>query len=89
MVTRVQRDWKVTTGYRNLLRLGWGVTLLATYLGAAAAVLDSAGVWWIVAGLALGTILLAALLPEPVPRDQIIEKRTRMGAGTAAAKSYR
>ena len=76
MTTRVQRDWKVTTGYRNLVRLGWGVILLALYLATAAAVLDSSSVWWIVAALATGAILLTSLLPEPVPRDQLVERRT-------------
>ena len=78
MTTRVQRDWKVTTGYRILLRVAWGVVALALYMAAVAAILDSPGVWWIVAGLALGAMGLGALLPEPVPRDQIVERRTRV-----------
>lgn len=75
MTTRVQQDWKVTTGYRVLLRIGWGVMVLAVYLAGAAAVLDSAGVWWMVAGLAVGAIGLVAFLPEPVPRDQLVARR--------------
>lgn len=78
MTTRVHRDWKVTTGYRNLVRLGWGAIALAVYLAGAAAVLDSARVWWMVAGLALSVMLLSALLPEPIPRDQIVERRTHV-----------
>ncbi len=71
MTTRVQRDWKVTTSYWILLRIGWAAIVVAIYFATAAAVLDSMGVWWIVAGLALGVMLLMAALPEPVPRDLI------------------
>jgi hypothetical protein len=76
MTTRVQRDWKVTTGYRMLLRVGWGVIVLAVYLAGAAAVLDSSTVWWIVAALAIGAMAVSAALPEPVPRDEITGRRT-------------
>lgn len=75
MTTRVQRDWKVTTGYRVLLRVGWGVMGLAVYFAAAAAVLDSSGVWWAVAALAVGALLLVSVLPEPVPRDHLVARR--------------
>ena len=75
MTTRVQRDWKVTMGYRILLRIGWAAIAVAIYFAAAAAVLDSIGVWWIVAGLASSVMLLMSLLPEPVPRDLIIGPR--------------
>ena len=78
MTTRVQRDWKVTTGYRVLLRAGWAVMVLALYLTGAAAVLDSARVWWMVVGLAVGALALVAILPEPVPRDQLVARRTRV-----------
>jgi hypothetical protein len=76
MTTRVQRDWKVTTGYRVLLRVGWGVMGLAVYFAAAAAVLDSTSVWWAVAALAAGALGLVSNLPEPVPRDQLVERRS-------------
>ena len=75
MTARVQRDWKVTMGYRILLRIGWAAIAVAIYFAAAAAVLDSIGVWWIVAGLASSVMLLMSLLPEPVPRDLIIGPR--------------
>ena len=79
MTTRVQRDWKVTMGYRILLRVGWGVILLALYLAGAAAAFDSIAGWWAVAGLAIGAMLVSALLPEPVPRDQITGRRNWVG----------
>ncbi len=75
MTTGVQHDWKVTTGYRILLRIGWAVIAVAVYFATAAAVLDSIAVWWIVAGLALAVMTLTAVLPEPVPRDLIIGPR--------------
>lgn len=78
MTTRVQRDWKVTMSYRILLRIGWAVIAVAIYFAAAAAVLDSIGVWWMVAGLALGVMLLMSMLPEPVPQDLIIGPRNRV-----------
>ena len=71
MTTQVQRDWKVTAGYRNLLRIGWAIILVAIYFATAAAVLDSMSVWWIVAGLAVAVLLLMSVLPEPLPRDFI------------------
>lgn len=76
MTTRVQRDWKVTTGYRVLLRVAWGVMGLAVYFTVAAAMLDSASVWWMVAALAAGALWLVSILPEPVPRDHLVERRT-------------
>jgi len=71
MTTQVQRDWKVTASYRNLLRIGWATISVAVYLAAAAAVLDSISVWWIVVGLAVAVLLLMSVLPEPIPRDFI------------------
>ena len=71
MTTQVQRDWKVTASYRNLLRIGWATIFVAIYLAAAAAVLDSMSVWWIVVGLAVGVLLLVSALPEPIPSDFI------------------
>jgi hypothetical protein len=71
MRARAERDWKVSTAYRILTRIGWGVVAMALYFAGAATVLDSVGVWWIVAGLGVGGMLVAAALPEPVPRDYI------------------
>jgi len=75
MTTSVQRDWKVTTGYRIMLKIGWAAISMAIYFAAVAAVLDSMSVWWIVAGLALGVMLLVSALPEPIPRDFLIGSR--------------
>jgi len=75
MTTQVQRDWKVTVSYRNLLRIGWAAISVAIYLAAAAAVLDSISVWWIVVGLAIAVLLLMSVLPEPIPRDFITGTR--------------
>ncbi len=71
-------DWKVTTGYRILVKVGWGMTVLAVYLGVAAFVAGVAQVWWVVAALAVATILMGAMLPEPVPREMITGHRTRV-----------
>lgn len=79
MTTRVRRDWKVTSGYRNLLRVGWALITAAIYFAAAAAVFDSIAAWWIVVGLALGVMLLAGALPEPIPRDLIVGSRNWVG----------
>ncbi|HAX81876.1 MAG TPA: hypothetical protein DCY40_04840 [Actinobacteria bacterium] len=65
------RDWKLTTGHRVLVQVGWGLIALAVYLGAAASWFDTAAIWWAVAGLAVVVILTSLLLPEPVPRDMI------------------
>ena len=75
MATGAQRDWKVTTSYRILVRIGWATIAVAVYFATAAAVLDSIGVWWIVAGLSIGVMLLMAILPEPVPREMIVGPR--------------
>ena len=68
-VTRVP-DWKITTGYRVLVKIGWGVIVLAVYFAGAASILGAV-IWWIVAGLAIIVILTTLLLPEPIPRDMI------------------
>jgi len=78
MTTRVLPDWKVTTGYRIMLRIGWAAISMAIYLGGAAALLDSMRVWWIVVGLALAVMLLVSVLPEPVPHDLLTGPRNRV-----------
>jgi hypothetical protein len=78
MTTRVQPDWKVTTGYRVLLHVGWIIISSAVSLVAAAAVFDLSGTWWMVAGLAAGVLGLVTMLPEPVPRDQLVARRNRI-----------
>ena len=72
------RDWKTTPSYRILVAGCWGVIALAVFLAAAGSMFDAAGVWWTVAGLALVVILVALLLPEPVPHDMLIESRKRL-----------
>lgn len=75
--TRVP-DWKITTGYRILVKIGWAGMALAIYFGAAASILDASAIWWIVAGLAVSVILTSLLLPEPVPRDMIVGHRNHI-----------
>jgi len=60
------------------MKIGWGVVALAVYLAAAAAILDSAAVWWVVAGLAVLAIATAAVLPAPVPEEMIIGGRNHI-----------
>lgn len=69
-------DWKVTTGYRVLLKVGWGVTGFAVYLAAVAVAFGSVTAWWIVAALAIAAMLVGVLLPEPVPREMLNGHRT-------------
>ena len=77
--TRVP-DWKITTGYRVLVKIGWGVIVLAVYFAAAASILHATVIWWIVAGLAVVVILTSLLLPEPLPRDMITGSRNHIDA---------
>jgi hypothetical protein len=71
-------DWKVTTSYRVLVKVGWAAVVLALYLAAAALILESVTVWWAVAALAGGAIMVGLMLPEPVPRDMLNSHRTRV-----------
>ena len=73
-------DWKVTTGYRVLVKIGWGIVILATYLAGAASILDAIAVWWMVVVLALVAILTVLLLPEPVPREMITGPKNHIEA---------
>jgi hypothetical protein len=73
-----QRDWKVTTGYRVMLRIAWAVLILSVYGGAVAVVVGFRGAWWMAAGLAALAMLLTSMLPEPVPADLITEARSRL-----------
>jgi len=79
-VTTIERaaDWKVTVGYRMLLRVGWGLLALAIFGGVVALVVGAPGAWWMAAGLALLAMLVVALLPEPVPAEMITGRRTRI-----------
>ena len=40
-------DWKVTAGYRVLIKIGWALTALAIYLAGAASFLDAVAMWWV------------------------------------------
>ena len=71
-------DWKVTVGYKVLLRVGWGLFALAAYEGSVALVLGVPGAWWMAAGLAVLALLLVAFLPEPVPAGMLTDRRTRV-----------
>ena len=73
MTTQTTRvpDWKITTSYRVLVKIGWAAIVLAIYFAAAASILDAAAIWWAVAGLAALAIVTSLALPEPVPRDMI------------------
>jgi predicted cobalt transporter CbtA len=70
------RDWKLTTGHLVLMKIGWGVVVLAVYLAAAATIFDSAVAWWIVAGLAIIALATALSLPGPVPKELLTGSRT-------------
>jgi hypothetical protein len=76
-------DWKVTTGYRVMLRIAWCMVILSVYGAGVAVLVGFRGVWWVVAGLAASAMLVAALLPEPVPADLITEARSRLDATRA------
>ncbi|MEX0827171.1 MAG: hypothetical protein WD184_10530 [Acidimicrobiia bacterium] len=71
-------DWKVTTSYRVLVKVGWGAVVLAVYFAAAALILQSVTAWWAVAALAGGAIMVGVMLPEPVPRDMLNSHRTHV-----------
>ena len=72
------RDWKVTTGYRVMLRIAWAALILSVYGAVLAVVVGLTGAWWLAAGLAALAMLLVAFLPEPVPADLITEARSRL-----------
>ncbi len=71
-------DWKVTTGYRVMLAVGWGAFMLAAYLAVVAAVLEFPEVWWVAGGFAAIALLTSALLPEPVPSKMITGARNHI-----------
>ncbi len=77
-------DWKVTAGYRLLLRAGWGVLALAVHGVVLALALGVLGAWWMAAGLALLALLVVALLPEPIPAEMITGRRNHIDSGRPA-----
>ena len=70
-----QRDWKVTTAYRMLLRMAWGLVALAVYGGVVAVLVGVVDAWWLAAGAAGLALLVGALLPEPVPAEMLTRGR--------------
>jgi hypothetical protein len=64
-------DWKVTTGYRVLIKVGWTAVALALYGAVVAVVVGLDQGWWAAAGAAAFALLVGALMPAPVPRELI------------------
>ncbi|MCJ7726590.1 MAG: hypothetical protein MUP76_09430 [Acidimicrobiia bacterium] len=73
-------DWKVTTGYRVLIKVGWLAVALAIYGAAIALVVGIASAWWMAAGMAAFALLVGALMPAPVPRELITGGRNHIDA---------
>ena len=72
------RDWKVTAGYRMLLRMAWGLVALAVYGGVMAVVAGVVDAWWMAAGAAGLALLVGAFLPEPVPAEMLTGGRNHI-----------
>ena len=75
------RDWKVTTGYRILIKVGWTAMILALYGTAVALVVGMRGAWWMAAGMAALALLVGIMIPAPVPREWITGGRNHIDAG--------
>jgi len=76
--TQIAPDWKTTVGRRILLRVASFFLVLSVYAAVAAVIVDVAGVWWLVAGLALLALFAGAMAPAPVPSDLITGERSRV-----------
>jgi hypothetical protein len=76
-----RRDWKVTPGYRVLIKVGWLAFALAVYGAGVAVVVGMPAAWWVAAGMGAVALLVAVLIPAPVPRDLIVGGRNHIGAG--------
>jgi len=72
------RDWKVTTGYQILIRVGWSAIGLALYGATVAVVVGIESAWWIAAGMAAVALLVGVFMPAPVPRELITGGRNRI-----------
>jgi hypothetical protein len=75
--TQIAPDWKTTLGRRILIRVAALLVALSAYTAVAAVIVDVAGAWWLVAGLALASMLAGAMAPAPVPSDLITGERSR------------
>jgi ABC-type spermidine/putrescine transport system permease subunit I len=71
-------DWKVTTGYRVMLAIGWAAVVLALYVAVVALVLGLPSAWWIAGALALTALGTVVFLPEPVPAEMIVGGRNHI-----------
>lgn len=71
-------DWKVTTGYRVLITVGWAAAALALYTATVAVVIGMSNAWWAAAGFAALALLAGVMMPAPVPRDLITGSRNRI-----------
>ena len=77
---RVPRDWKVTAGYRVLIKVGWIAVGFALYGAAVAVVVGIEEAWWMAAGMAGFALLVGVLMPAPVPRELITGGRNHIDA---------
>lgn len=77
-VARAPRDWKVTPAYRVLIKVGWGAFALALYAAGVAIVVGIPAAWWGVAAMAALALLVAILLPAPVPSELIVGGHNRI-----------
>ena len=71
-------DWKVTPAYRIFIKVGWAAIVLSLWGTAVATVVGIEEAWWLSAGLAAFALLVAVLLPAPVPSGLLTEGRTRV-----------
>ena len=71
-------DWKVTPAYRVLIKVGWAAVSLALYAACVAVVVGVPQAWWGAAGMAAVALLVAVLMPAPVPRELITGGRNHI-----------
>jgi len=71
-------DWKVTTGHRVLVRVGWLAIGLALYGAAVAVVVGIPEAWWVTVGMAVVALVISVVMPEPVPRELITGGRNHI-----------
>lgn len=77
---RIPRDWKVTTGHRVLIKVGWIAVGFALYGAAVAVVVGVEEAWWMAAGMAGFALLVGVMMPAPVPRELITGGRNYIDA---------